>query len=289
LMNCEDKTLKNIDQVQLSLADKWILTKLNATVKSATELIEKFELGMACQEVYDFVWTNFCDWYIELSKPVLYGTDDEARIGNLSVLCYVLDKMLKLLHPFVPFITEKIYQSLPQHEETIMKSAFPVFEEKYDFADEAQLMEEVKDLISRLRNVRAEYGVAPSKRLKLAILAKDERLKDCKVYVEKLVGAEKIDFVDKFASGEKVVKTVAHVAEVEIPLGELVDFEKEAARLAGELEKAQNEIARANAKLANPGFVAKAPAQLVEQEKEKLAKFVALEAQIRARIDELNS
>lgn len=287
LMNCQDKTLPNISDVNLTLADKWILARLNKTVATATELMEKFELGMACQELYDFVWTEFCDWYIELSKPVLYGTDEAARLGNLAVLCYVLDKILKLLHPFVPFLTEKIYQSLPTHGESIMIERFPTVVEEFNFADDFKLMEEVKALISKLRNVRAEYGVIPSKRIKLHVIDKTGRLADVAIYIEKLVGCEKIAF-ETASIGGKLVKAVSPIAEVEIPLGDLVDKDKEIERLTKELKSCQSEIARANGKLNNQGFVAKAPAQLIEAEKAKVAKFIELEKQLVARIAELN-
>ncbi|MCM1043661.1 MAG: class I tRNA ligase family protein, partial [Corallococcus sp.] len=287
LMNTEDKKLSDISKANLTLADKWILTELNGTVTRATELIEKFELGMACQEIYDFVWSDFCDWYIELSKPVLYGADDKARLDNLSVLTYVLDKILKILHPFAPFITEKIYSDMPNHGESIMVERYPVFEKKYNFPNDAKLMEQVKDLISKLRNVRVEYGVAPSKRISCAVCAKESRIKECNVYIEKLAGCSNMEFVDKFAGNEKVVKIVTPIAEIEIPLGNLVDKDKEIERLNKELENVRTELSRAKGKLANSGFVTKAPAQLIEQEKAKVEKYTLLEKQLTVRLDEL--
>jgi len=242
---------------------------------------------MACQHLDDFMWTEFCDWYIELSKPVLYGSDEQARVGNLAVLCYVLDKILKLLHPFVPFLTEKIYQSLPTHGKSIMVESFPTVQPQFNFDDDFKLMEEVKALISKLRNVRAEYGVIPSKRIKLHVIDKTGRLNDVAIYVEKLVGCERIMF-ETSSIGGKVVKAVTPIAEVEIPLGDLVDKDKELERLSKELKNCQGEIARANGKLSNQGFVAKAPAQLIEAEKQKLSKFVELEKQLKARIAELD-
>lgn len=288
LMNCEGKTLLNIEDCNLTLADKWILTKLNEVIKTVTDLVEKFELGMSCQALYDFVWSEFCDWYIELTKPVLYGTDDKARIDTLSVLVYVLDKILKLLHPFVPFITEKIYQELPTHGESIMISTYPTFDEKLNFPDEAQLVEELKDLVGKVRNIRTEYGVAPSKRIRLYVEPTDERIRECDLYLAKLCGLEEVVF-GTAAEGEKTVNAVGTAAKCQVPLGDLVDTAKEIERITKELENIENEIARANGKLSNEGFLAKAPAKLVEGERAKLAKFEELKAQLTARLAELKA
>ena len=286
LMNTEGKQLVDIKKRELSLADKWILTKLNDTIKQVTELMEKFELGMAAQCLYDFTWSEFCDWYIEFTKPVLYGTDEEARITTLSVLSYVLEQILKLLHPFVPFITEKIYQEMPQHRGSIMTKKFPKASKRMNFTNERELVEELKELISKLRNVRSEYGVAPSKRIRLYVEANDERIKECSVYLMKLCGLEDVVYAHAPAA-EKTVKAVGRAATCEVPLGDLVDKDKEIERLNKELENVVNEIARAEGKLNNPGFLAKAPAQLVESEKAKLNKFRELKAQLDARLEEL--
>ncbi len=286
LMNCEDKQLIDINAAKLTLADKWILTKLNETIKTVTDLMEKYELGMACQTLYDFVWSEFCDWYIELTKPVLYGTDDIARRDTLSVLVYVLDKILKLLHPFVPFITEKIYQDLPNHSESIMMEQFPTVCENFNFANDHALVEQLKELISKIRNIRVEYGVIPSKRIRMYMLANDKRLEECDLYLAKLCNLEEVVFADA-PQDEKVVKAVTNGATCLIPLGDLVDADKEIERVTKEIEKVQGEIARANGKLSNQGFVAKAPAQLIQAEKDKLAKYQELLAQLQQRLDEL--
>ena len=286
LMNTEGKKLHDISKCKLNLADKWILTKLNDTIKQVTDLQEKYELGMAAQTLYDFVWSEFCDWYIELTKPVLYGTDETARLDTLSVLVYVLDKILKLLHPFVPFITEQIYQSLPTHGESIMVQSYPEFSKKLNFADEHKLVEELKELISKVRNIRSEYGVVPSKRIRLYVVAQDERIKECSVYLSKLCGLEEVVFGN--APGkEKTVKAVTTAATCEVPLGDLVDKDKEIERLTKELENVTGEIVRAEGKLNNQGFLAKAPAQLVESEKAKLAKYCELKKQLESRLNEL--
>lgn len=286
LMNCEGKTLVDLSQCKLTLADKWILTRLNDITRQATDLIEKFELGLACQTLFDFVWSEFCDWYIELTKPVLYGTDDVARRDTLSVLVYVLDKILKLLHPFVPFITEEIYQALPQHGESIMIERYPVYDEKLNFASDCQLVEELKDLVAKIRNIRSQYGVAPSKRIRLYIKAGDDRLNCCDMYLSKLCGLEEV-ICSCAPAGEKCVKAVSSAATCEVPLGDLVDRDKEIARLTKELENAESEIARAKGKLNNQGFLSKAPQNLVENEKAKLAKFTDLRKELLDRLEEL--
>ncbi len=287
LMNCEGKQLKqDISTCHLTLADKWILTKLNAVAKEVTDLMEKYELGLACQTLFDFVWSEFCDWYIELTKPVLYGTDDQARCDTLSVLNFVLDKILKLLHPFVPFITEEIYQSLPFHGESIMIQRYPEVDQSLNFEDDCRLVEELKEVVAKLRNVRTEYGVAPSKRIRTYLTSSDARLNECDLYLAKLCNLEEV--VHGVApQGEKVVKVVCAAATCEVPLGDLVDAEKEILRLKKELENVESEIARANGKLSNAGFIAKAPAALVENEKAKLQKFQDLHKELLARLDEL--
>ncbi len=287
LMNCEGKQLKqDISTCHLTLADKWILTKLNVVTKEVTDLMEKYELGLACQTLFDFVWSEFCDWYIELTKPVLYGTDDQARCDTLSVLNFVLDKILKLLHPFVPFITEEIYQSLPFHGESIMIQHYPEVDPSLNFEDDCRLVEELKEVVAKLRNVRTEYGVVPSKRIRTYLTSSDARLDECDLYLAKLCNLEEV--VHGVApQGEKVVKVVCAAATCEVPLGDLVDAEKEILRLKKELENVENEIARANGKLNNAGFIAKAPAALVENEKAKLQKFQDLHKELLARLDEL--
>ncbi len=287
LMNCEGKNLvEDISQCNLTLPDKWILTKLNETIKQVTELMEKYEFGMACQTLFDFVWSEFCDWYIELTKPVLYGTDETARRDTLSVLVYVLDKILKLLHPFVPFITEEIYQSLPFHGESIMISHYPEYTESLNFADEHLLVEKLKDLISKVRNVRSEYGVAPSKRIRLYVTPVDEQIRQCAMYLIKLCGLEEVVY-SACPAEEKSVKAVCTAATCEVPLGDLVDKTKETERLNKELENVNGEILRAQGKLNNQGFLAKAPAQLVENEKAKLQKYLELQKQLQVRLAEL--
>ena len=288
LMNCEGKSLKtDIADCKLTLADKWILTRLNDITATVTDLTEKFELGMSCQALYDFVWSEFCDWYIELTKPVLYGTDDEARIDTLSVLVYVLDKILKLLHPFVPFITEEIYQALPNHGESIMIQRYPTVCDALNFPSEAQLVEELKELVAKIRNIRTEYGVAPSKRIRLYVEPSDERITACDIYLAKLCGLEEVVF-GTAPAGDKTVNAVGVAAKCQVPLGDLVDKDKEIERITKELDNVNNEIARANGKLSNEGFVNKAPKNVVDEERAKGEKYAEMLKKVEESLAALN-
>ena len=292
IMNCEGNKVPDITECKLTLADKWILSKLNAAVRSVTLNMEKYEMGLACASLYDFVWSDLCDWYIELTKPVLYGGDEVKKSSALGVLVYVLKSALKLLHPFVPFITEEIYQNLPGTDGSIMVSPFPRYNGKQSYRKEAASMEAVMEIIKTVRNIKVQVGAAPSKKVQLNVLTADyaKAIKACSVYIERLAGVSEIVFI---GSKEEVTgKTVSHVlpsCELFIPLGELVDTDKEIARLEGELEMVNSEIARANAKLNNQGFVAKAPKALIDGEKEKLVKFNEMKEKLEAQIKEFKN
>jgi valyl-tRNA synthetase len=254
--------------------------------------MEKYEMGLACASLYDFVWSDFCDWYIELTKPVLYGGDEAKKASALGVLVYVLKTSLKLLHPFVPFITEEIYQNLPNVEGSIMVSAFPKYNSKHAYKKEARNMEAVMEIIKTVRNIKVQVGAAPSKKVQLNVLTADytKVINSSRAYIEKLAGVSEIVFVS--SKDEVVGKTVSHVlpsCELYIPLGELVDTDKEIARLEGELEKVNSEIARATAKLNNQGFVAKAPKALIDGERDKIAKFTEMKEKLEAQINEFKN
>ena len=193
---------------------------------------------------------------------------------------------MKLLHPFAPCITEQIYRETPNHGDSIMVERFPEYDEKLRFADEYGLVEELKEIVTRIRNVRNEYGVAPSKRIRLYVSATDKRIEKCNLYLSKLCNLEEVVFADAPA-GEKTVKVLSTAANCQVPLGDLVDFAKEAERVSSELENVEKEIVRAESKLNNAGFLAKAPAQLVENERAKLAKYRELKVQLQSRLDEL--
>ncbi len=289
IMNCEGREVPDISKCKLTVADKWIISKLNLAIRTVTVNMEKYEMGIACASLYDFVWSDLCDWYIELTKPALYGEDDEKRCSELGVLVYVLENTLKLLHPFVPFVTEEIYSNLPGERGSIMISAFPKYNSRQTYKKDAANMEAVMEIIRTVRNIRAQVGAAPSKKVQMYVVAGDNKkvISSCRTYIEKLAGISEIIFADtKEQVTGKTVSQVLPSCELYIPLGELVDTEKEIARLEGELEKLVNEIDRANNKLNNQGFVAKAPKALIDAEKEKLVKFAEMKAKLEAQLNE---
>lgn len=289
IMNCEGKKIKDIQDVKLNIADKWIISRFNNTVKKVTLNMEKYEIGLACSELQEFFWNDFCDWYIELSKPYLYGTDENKKSDVLSVLIYVLKNTLKLLHPYIPFITEEIYQHIPGVNESIMISEYPRYNSKLAYRKDAEDCRYVMSVITAIRQIRADTGCAPSKKVDLYIVTEKKRLiEKASIYIEKLANIGTIKFIEnKDEIGVKTVSVVLDKTELYIPLGELVDIDKEVVRLKGELEKVESEIARANGKLSNNGFLAKAPKALVDQEREKLNKYLDMRKKIKANIKEI--
>lgn len=286
IMNLEDKELPNTDQVAYNEADKWILTKLQAVITEVRKNLDRYEIGLALAKLYDFVWSDYCDWYIELTKPMLYSQDEGKKLGALSVLKYVLENILKLMHPFVPFITEEIWQQLGISD-TIMLESYP---NKVVFVDQNAYdnFEKVKEVIVKIRNVRAEMDVPPSKRFKLFLLTQEKIFDSNLLYIEKLAGITETHFItEKAQAGDKVCKAVTSCAELFIPLGELIDTEKERARLDKELYKVSMEIARGEKMLGNKGFVDKAPEKLINLEKEKLAANILLKEKIEKQVKDL--
>lgn len=291
LMNAENKDVHDIKKCKLTSADKWIITKLNKTVKEVTLNMEKYEMGVALAVLYDFVWSDFCDWYIELTKPVLYGEDDKKSSDTVSVLVYVLEKTVKLLHPFVPFITEKIYKNIPFAKGSIMVSDFPRYNTKLNYFSAFKEIESVKEVIKLVRNVKAKAGAAPSKRVTLYAIAENVKpLKSGAIYIEKLAGVSEIKFIsDKNELTERVVSQVTKDFELFIPLGELVDINNEIERLEKELANVENEIARAGGKLSNNGFLEKAPKALVDAEREKLNKFIDMRDKLKKQLTDIKN
>ena len=262
------------DTADMALEDKWVMSKLNTLIAEVTANLDKYELGVALAKIYDFVWDVLCDWYIELIKPRLSEGDLTAQ----KVLCHALTTSLKLLHPFMPFITEEIFLALPREKgdkESIMISEWPKADARYDFASDEEKMASLIDAITQIRNRRLEMGVAPSKRAKTIIVTErtDTYNDETARFFVKLAGASEVVFAPR-CDDESAVQIVAPGANIFIPLGELVDFAKERARLTKEREKCVSEIDRVDKKLANEGFVAKAPAQLIENEKAKRVKLV---------------
>ncbi|AEB75592.1 valyl-tRNA synthetase [Clostridium botulinum] len=291
MMNLDKDLMdKYKDSKEYTLADKWILSRINTVVKEVTENIEKFEVGIAAQKTYDFMWNEFCDWYIELVKPVLYGEDEKAKGIVLNVLNEVLKKGLKLLHPVMPFITEEIYTNLPNAEETIVTSAWPVYNEELSDSKTEEQMNYIIEAIKSLRNVRAEMNVPPSRKAKVAIYATEGRdaFEEGRVYFEKLASASEVTFIDsKENAPENSVAAVTKGAEMFMPLLDLVDVEKELERLNKEKEKLQKEIERVEKKLSNEKFVSKAPEAVVNEEKEKGKKYKEMYEAVLQRIDSL--
>jgi len=269
LMNVEGQELGDIDTCKKTYADKWILSRLNKVIREVSRNLDKYEIGIAGSKLYDFVWSEFCDWYIELVKPVLYGNDQEAKKNTLTVLTYVLGETLKLLHPYIPFVTEKIYQDLPCAGETIMLEKWPQPKKKFAYYKEAREFEGIMETVKSLRNVRAEVGLIPSKRIDIFVLTQNQKLiLKCSDYIKKLAGVSNIEFTE--SAPEKVQTVITSIATIYVPMGELIDVEKEVARLTQEREKLLKEIERSEGMLNNKGFVERAPQTLVEKEKSKL-------------------
>lgn len=284
LMNLNGCKVKPMGTFRLNNADKWILSKLTVAIKTVTNNLNKYEIGMASAKIYDFVWSEFCDWYIELAKPSLYGDNQDKKINTLSVLVYVLENILKLMHPFTPFVTEQIYQSLPTTKGYIAVSEWPTVEKRYVYKKEREEFEKVMDVIKAVRNIKAERGVAPSKKVQIYLVDSTVDSKNIH-YIQKLGGVEDVVFVqDKSQVEGKTVTSFGSFGQLELPLGDLIDFEQERKRLKEELDVTNSEIERSEKMLSNQGFVAKAPKILIEKEKEKLnnnrAKALKLQEEI---------
>jgi valyl-tRNA synthetase len=276
-----------IDRVELpktlTQEDKWILSKLNSLIPAVTDNMESYELGVAAQKVYDFIWDDFCDWYIEFTKARLQGEDPAAKEQAQQVLCYVLTETLKLLHPFMPFLTEEIWQSLPHEGDYLMLQNWPVAKEKLNFPAEEKAVDLLIDVTRAVRGKRAELNVPPSKKAHLTIAtAEAEVFTQGIPLLKRLAYASDVTVVGEGESPAQsgLVEVITHVARVFMPLSELVDLEKEKARLQKELEGKRKQLAGLEGKLSNPGFLAKAPEQVVAAEKERAETLKALIAKL---------
>ena len=267
----------------LELEDKWILSKLNDVIRDVTANMESYELGVAAQKLYDFIWDNFCDWYIELTKARLNGEDEAAKVQAQQVLCYVLTQILKLLHPFMPFITEEIWQALPHEGDYLMLQDWPVYDEKFCFADEERAMELVMDAIKAIRARRSEMNVPPSKKAELTVVTEEQTVFTTGIpFLKRLANASEVTVTaDAPADVNGLVSVVTSAAKLYIPLAELVDLDAERARLAKEIEKAEKYLAGIEKKLSNEKFVSKAPEAVVQRERDNMEKTRALIAQLR--------
>lgn len=294
LMNMEGMTYDEIDLTgEKSVADKWILTRLNETIERVTSLAERYEFGEVGRELYNFIWDDFCSWYIEMAKLPLYGDDEVAKKTTRSILAYVLDQTMRLLHPFMPFITEEIWQHLPHEGESITVAAWPTVRADLHFAEEADNMKLLMDIIRSVRNIRAEVNTPMSKKVPLYISAKDATtvtvLEANKAYLEKFCNPESLTIGEGLEAPGQSMTAVVTGAELFLPLVGLINLEEEIARLEKELEKWAKEVKLVTGKLSNEKFVSKAPEALVNAEREKLADYESKHAVVLKRLEELKN
>ena len=271
-------------------ADKWILSKANKVAKDVTENLDKYEIGIAADKIYNFIWEEFCDWYIEMVKPRLYNDDDETKYAALWTLQKVLIDSLKLLHPYMPFITEEIFCNLQTSEESIMISDWPEFSDEYDFAEEEEAVETIKETVRAIRNVRSEMNVPPSKKATVFVVSEDANIRDIfkkgEVFFATLgYASEVVIQEDKTGIDDSAVSVVIPNANIYIPFAELVDIDKEIERLEKEVERLDKELARVNGMLSNENFVSKAPEAKINEEKEKKAKYEQMKEQVVTQLE----
>ena len=292
MMNIEKAPEAKAEIEDLTLADKWILSKVNTLAKDVTENLDKYELGIGLQKVYDFIWEEFCDWYIEMVKPRLYDDQDTTKAAAIWTLKTVLIQALKLLHPFMPFITEEIFCNLQDEEESIMISSWPVYRQEWNFAQEEKAVEAIKEAVRSIRNVRTSMNVPPSKKAKVFVVSENQELLDIfehsKSFFASLGYASQVVLQkDKTGIAEDAVSAVIPQAAIYMPFAELVDIEKEIARLKNEEKRLAGELARVNGMLGNEKFVSKAPAAKVEEEKAKKEKYTQMMEQVKAQLAHL--
>ncbi|RBP04304.1 valine--tRNA ligase [Rossellomorea aquimaris] len=294
LMNMDGMTYDEIDlSGEKSVADKWILTRLNETIETVTRLADRYEFGEVGRVLYNFIWDDFCDWYIEMAKLPLYGEDEGAKKTTRSILAYVLDNTMRLLHPFMPFITEEIWQNLPHQGESITVAAWPTVQDELTDQGAAEEMKLLVDIIRAVRNVRAEVNTPMSKQINLMLKAKDAHtltiIEKNKAYIEKFCNPEKLEMGTDLVTPDKAMTAVVTGVDLFLPLEGLINIEEEIARLQKELEKWTKEVSRVQGKLNNEKFVSKAPQNVVDEEKAKEKDYLEKQATVKARIEELKS
>ena len=292
MMNIEKAPAGEAKLSDLTAADKWILSKVNDLAKEVTENMDKYELGIALQKVYDFVWEEFCDWYIEMVKPRLWNDEDQTKAAAIWTLKTVLINSLKLLHPFMPFITEEIFCNLQDDEPSIMISSWPVYKEEWNFAEDEHAVEVIKEAVRAIRNVRTSMNVPPSRKAKVFVVTEDADLtkifENSRVFFSTLASANEVVIQkDKTGIGEDAVSAVIPKAAIYMPFAELVDIEKETERLKKEEERLTKELARVNGMLANEKFVSKAPQAKIDEERAKLQKYTEMMEQVKTRLAQL--
>lgn len=279
-MNLADDTKPVLPpKSEWQLADKWILNRLNQTVAEVTRLFDNFEFGEADRALYNFIWNDLCDWYIEMAKENLYGDNAKLKANTQNILCYVLDQTLRLMHPIMPFVTEEIWLSMPHDGQSLVTAAYPVFKEELVDEDADRQMSVLIELIKAVRNTRAEVNAPMSSAIDLLIKTKDEEVKAMleanKDYLDRFCHPKELQISADVTAPKLAMTSVITGAEVYIPLGDLIDLKEEIARLQKEETKLVAEVTRAQKKLGNERFVANAPAEVVNAEKEKLADYQA--------------
>ncbi|WP_297079882.1 valine--tRNA ligase [uncultured Enterococcus sp.] len=294
LMNSEGKTLADLSiEGEKSVADRWILSRLNETIGKVTELFDRFEFGEAGRQLYNFIWDDFCDWYIEMSKETLYGEDEQAKAMNQAVLVYTLDQILRLLHPIMPFVTEEIWSKLPHEGTSLVVAAYPIENSAFDDPQAVKGMEVLSELIRSVRNIRAEVNTPLSKPITLLIQTSDEEINTFlttnKNYIERFCNPEELIISSTLDAPELAMSAVLTGATIYLPLAGLINVEEEIARLEKELDKWQKEVKRVQGKLANERFVSSAPEAVVAQEKAKEIDYLEKQQAVTDRIAQLRS
>ncbi len=292
MMNMPEGGIKEVSVSTLTDADKWILSKANKLIKDVTENIDKYELGVAADKLYNFIWEEFCDWYIEMVKPRLYSEDNTTKDAALYTLKSVLETSLKLLHPYMPFVTEEIYCTLNEDAESLMVTKWPEYKDEFNFEKEEEDVELIKQAVYNIRNVRAGMNVPPSKKAQVYVVTESNKVagifEEGRVFFQTLAYASEVIIqTDKNGIGEDAVSTVIPEATIYMPFAELVDIEKEIERLKKEEEKLSKELARSNGMLSNEKFVSKAPAAKIEEEKAKQAKYMQMMEQVKTQLAHL--
>ena len=286
LTESDEELLAPANEADLTIEDKWVISKFNALTKTVRDNIDNYELGVALAEIYSFTWDTFCDWYIEMAKSRIFEGGAPALTAKRTLVS-VLTGILKLLHPYMPFITEEIYQAIPHTDDSVMISAYPEYDEAKTYKAEAEDVERIIACITATRARRAEMNVPPSKKAKMFVVTKyEETFKRAAKILEKLASASEVIITDKYESDDAVM-IATEAGSLYIPLAEVIDFEKERARLTAEMKKNEGEIERLEKKLSNEGFVAKAPAAVIEGEKAKLAKYLETRASLTAALEKL--
>ena len=292
LMNMDGLKVEDIDLTgEKTLADKWILTRLNDTIDQVTRLVDKYEFGEAGRYLYNFIWEEFCNWYIEMAKLTLYGEDEAAKHTTRSVLAHTLDSIMRLMHPFMPFLTEEIWQHLPHEGDSIVRASYPTRRDDLHFADSVPAFEAVMNVIRSVRNIRAEVNAPMSKPIQLFISTSDDAtqgyLSANEMTIGKFTNATELEIGRGLTAPDKSMSAIMTGAELFIPLADLINFEEEIARLEKEVAKYEKEVERVQKKLGNQGFIAKAPAHVIAEEKAKEKDYIDKRDAVRARLEEL--